>query len=450
MIKRTITDFTEKEYRQQAQNKNFQSIASYISGLKPTANKAVYTVYNNNVTKWSKVEDISSTTSLQTKYLGGSGNINGVIVNIARDYTGSNNIPLLAKKGDYGARLDNTAGAARYIFTKKTDYFDKLFNKEDLNVLPQYSFEGHLIEYRFFTYHLPMLLVNGSEGMGSGHAQKVLPRNPLEIIKALKNKLSGKKYSVPDVWYKGFKGKFTKLEDGQWKIEGTFERKNLTTTYVTEIPITTSLKSYKTQLDKLVEKKIIQNYEDLCDPMNDLILFEIKHSRDFGAKSDEEFMTIFKLISSEKENYTSIDENNRVVTFKSAEEIFDSFCRVKLEYTEKRKLFQIQKMRDDLKQQISRARFITAVINEEVIVNNKKKDDIIKQIEVIDKIIKIEDSYDYLLRMPLYSLTKEKVDEIKVKIKETKESILLLEGTDSKDIWIKEIEELEVVLKKGI
>lgn len=444
---RTITNFTEREYRQQAANKNFQSIASYVSGLKPTANKIVYTLTTNNITSWSKVEDISSTVNLQTKYLGGSNNINGVLINIACDYVGSNNLPLVAKKGDFGSRLNKAAGAPRYIFTKKSAIFDKLFNKDDLNVLPQYSFEGALIEYRFFTYHLPMILVNGSEGMGSGHAQKILPRSPIDIIKTIKNKLTGKKYSIPDVKYNGYRGTFSKLTDKQWEIRGCFERKNTTTLYITEIPTTTSLKSYRKHLDKLLDKKIIQNWEDLCDPINDKILFEIKHSREFGNKTDEDFMDIFNLISTETENYTCIDENNKVIIFNSADEIFEAFCNIKLEYTEKRKLYKIDELKQNLSELLSKAFFIMQVIKGEILVNNKKKDDIISQLENFDKIIKVDDSYDYLLRLPIYSLTKEKVEEIKENISNLKEKIKILETTDAKDIWLSELEELEKVIK---
>lgn len=446
---RTITDFTEKEYKQQAQNKNFQSIASYVSGLKPTANKIVYTVYMNNITKWSKVEDVSASVSLQTKYLGGTANIHGVSINIARDYTGSNNLPLIAKKGDFGARLNNVAGAARYIFTKKVDYFDKLFNKEDLNILPQYSFEGTLIEYRFFIYHLPMILVNGSEGMGSGHAQKILPRNPLELIKSIKNKLKNKSYTIPNVWYRGFKGNITKLEGGQWRIEGVFERKNTTTINVTEIPITTSVKNYRQQLDKLLDKKIIQNYEDLCDPINDLILFEIKHTKEFGNNTDEDIKTILKLISSETENYTCIDEKNKVVQFTSAEEIFEAFFNIKIEYIEKRKQYELHKMKLDLNLMLSKAFFIMSVIKGDIIISNKTKDEIIKQIESKDKIIKVENSYDYLLKMPLYTITKEKVLEIKDSINKIKEDLKILEEKQINNIWFEEITALENYLVKN-
>lgn len=446
MNKRNITDFTEKEYKQQAQNKNFQSIASYVSGLKPTANKVIYTIFKNNVSTWTKVEDIASTTSLLTKYLGGATNISGVTINIARNYIGSNNLSLLAKKGDFGGRLKDVPGAPRYIFTKKSPIFDKLFNKEDLNVLPRYSFEGDDIEYRFFTFHLPMLLVNGSEGMGSGHAQKILPRNPLELIKELKNKLNGKNYKIPDVYYNGYNGEFIKKSETQWLIKGSFERKSITKTMITEIPIVTSVDNYRKFLDKLVDKKVILDWDDLCDPQNDKILFELKHSKDISKLSDDEMLDKFNLVSSETENFTCINEKNRIRVFDTAKEVFDAFCEVKLEYIEKSKQFKINLMKDDLAVLESKVIFIKNVIDNTIEINNKKKSEIVKSIKGVEGIITIEGNYDYLLRMPLYSLTSEKIKELNDKIKAVKSDITRLQKTEAEDIWLGYLNELEKVL----
>lgn len=443
---RTVTSFTEKEYKQSAQNANFQKLAS-IFGFKPTANKVLYTVYKDNITSWEKVEDIASTTSTKTKYLGGSSNIEKVIVNTAKTYMGSNNISVLSSRGDFGARLNSAAAAGRYIQTKKNDLFDKLFNKDDANVVPQYSFEGHNIEYRFFTWHLPFLLINGSDGMGSGHAQYILGRNPEELrLNLLKHLKTNSKIECPKPWYKGFKGKIEK-SDNRWLITGCFERKNNNTTYITEIPIIMSVKEYRKKLDTMLDKKIINNYEDLCDPKKDLILFEIKHSKEVGLKSDEELFDLFKLTNYATENYTCIDENNKVFPANTAEEILERYISVKLHYTEQRKLYLLQKMRDDLSVLLSKAFFIMSVIKGDILINNKKKNEIEEQIKQFDKIITVDDSYDYLLRMPLYSLTKEKVEEIKELVKKTKENISLTESITSKDLWIQDLEKLAGVFK---
>jgi hypothetical protein len=57
-----------------------------------------------------------------------------------------------------------------------------------------------------------------------------------------------------------------------------------------------------------------------------------------------------------------------------------------------------------------------------IIVNNKSKDEILKQIESL-AIEMIDGSYDYLLRMPIYSLTKEMFEKLKEDFGSKKEEI---------------------------
>ena len=156
---RPIINFYNEEYKQFSQNKNFQSISSVVSGVKPTANKALFTVLDDNITVFQKVEVLSNATALKTEYLGGSSNIDGVIVNIASSYVSSNNLSLLDTKGDFGARLNNEAAASRYIYARKSKNFDMLFNKDDINILPRYNLEGKDIEYQFLTLNFKYVML---------------------------------------------------------------------------------------------------------------------------------------------------------------------------------------------------------------------------------------------------------------------------------------------------
>ena len=62
--------------------------------------------------------------------------------------------------------------------------------------------------------------------------------------------------------------------------------------------------------------------------------------------------------------------------------------------------------------------------------------------EKIQGIIKVNDSFDYLLKLPLYSLTSEKILELEKQLKETKDSLKLLKETSAENLWTKDIEEL--------
>jgi hypothetical protein len=79
-------------------------------------------------------------------------------------------------------------------------------------------------------------------------------------------------------------------------------------------------------------------------------------------------------------------------------------------------------------------------------VNNVAKALIIEGIEAMG-LDKIDDSYDYLLRMPIYSLTKEMYEKIKEDFTTKKEEIKILEATDPKDMYLLDLTELKKKFK---
>lgn len=271
MKSRPIKDFFDKEFTQQAQYVNFSKIASIISGNKVTAQKVLSTLLDKNIINWQKVEVIASMTALETLYLGGSKNIEGVITNIGASYVGSNNLPLIETKGDFGSRLNNTPAAGRYIFARKSKIFDQLINKDDLKIFPRYNFEGQDIEYAYFAFSLPMVLINGTEGLGSGYRSLILPRNPKNIKKYILDKLNGRKPSnnLLNPYYKGFKGTIKNLGNNQYKIQGSIKKLSSIKIEINEVPIGENYKSFIKKLDKLKETGTIKNYTDLCDPKTD-------------------------------------------------------------------------------------------------------------------------------------------------------------------------------------
>ena len=90
--------------------------------------------------------------------------------------------------------------------------------------------------------------------------------------------------------------------------------------------------------------------------------------------------------------------------------------------------------------------FIKGVVDKTIIVSNKKKDDIIKQLEKIEKIQKVDGSYDYLLRIPIYQLTKEKIEELKEEIKNKKAEYDKVKNETIENMWLEDLKELKKVL----
>jgi len=440
-----VSNFLNNELVDFASYSTLRAIASLVDGQKNASRKILYAVQKKNITKDIKVEILSGTTSILTEYLHGPQNLNDVIVGLAQIHTGSNNIPLLKREGNFGTRHEPEASAPRYIFTYKEDIFDKIFVSEDNNVLIHQNFEGTDIEPRFYVPTLPLILINGSSGIATGFAQKILPRKPEVIVEYINSYINND--SLPELtpWYRGFEGTIEKSteegDENRYFIKGKIERISSTRFLITEIPIGYNLTSYTKVLDSLEDKKIIKGYIDKS--LDDKFKFEVQMDSKSLKNSDEWILSKMKLVKTVTENFTVIDENNRVKSYNSPEEVLNHYIEVKLKYTEKRKEYLLNKIKENILLDASKYLFVKGVTEGTIIVNNKKKVEIESQLDSVEKIIKKEGSYDYLLRMPIHSLTEEKKDELKSKIHSMKEDLKKLKETSSDSIWADEIKKIE-------
>lgn len=448
MEDKTIQAFCENEYISFASYDTYRKLANVVDGLKVSARKILYTcIEDNKQDKLKRVEALSNRAAEFTDYHHGSNSLVGVAVGMAQRFTGSNNIPLLKADGQFGTRIIPEAAAARYIFTCKESYIAKLFNIEDTPILQEQWAEDMKIEPKFYVPILPMILVNGSVGLAVGFAQNILPRNPSDLIKYINRRLAGQKSSnelLP--YWNGFKGKVVQREPGVFDIYGHVKLENKTI-IIDELPIGLEYKKYVSILDKLVEDKKIVKYVDKCDTKNDTMLFEVKVSTQTYQEllsSPMEIINLLKLKVSETENYTCIDPTGKVKVYGSVFEIIDEYINVRLEYYNKRKQFNVDTQTNELKLLVSKCLFVKGVINDEIELRNKPISTIVSQIEKNEKIIKVDDSYDYLLRMPISSITKEKYTDLSNKIKQKKAELDAYKQQTIEELWKQDISTLEI------
>jgi len=448
-----LEEFFNTDYVDSASYDNLRKIGSIADGLKNSSRKIIHTMIDKNIKDKNKVARLASTIAEHTEYLHGELGLAGVMVNLAQNFVGANNIPYIKRDGNFGTRHKPAAAAPRYIKTRKEEYLDKIYMKEDYPILIGQQFEGIRIEPRYFVPILPMLLINGSEGISSGFAQKILPRDPKTIVKELTKILKGNKklenVKLGAPHWNNFKGTIEEDEEtkGKWRVYGDLIKENKNSIKITEIPIGYTLAKYTEVLDALEDKNVIQRYQDKSDTKKDLYTFNLKVKRDFSDKYDgNKLYEKLKLVKSMSENYTCIDQNNRIKVYDSAEEIFIDYYNLRLDYYNKRKEYLLGKYENDLKILNCRYLFVKGVVDGDIIVSNKTKANIVSQLDKIEKILKEEDSYDYLLRLPIYSLSKEKLDEIKNKVKDTKQLIKTLKGKNSEQLWLEDLEEVKKYL----
>jgi DNA topoisomerase-2 len=446
MTEKSITQFLSDEYKEFAMYTiENRAIPSVIDGFKPSQRKVIHVsnqIWKSGNEKTLKVFQLAGKVASDAFYHHGNSSLENAIITMAQRF--KNNAPLLEEDGQFGSLRSPQAGAPRYIGTKLSDNFRLIYKDFDLLVYKEE--EGESIEPEYFLPIIPTVLINGSSGIAVGFASNILNRDIKELIDSCQKIILGKKVKEIPPSLNNFKGEFIQdIENNKkWFIRGVFERVNTTTVRITELPPSMTYEKYEDILDKLVDSKDITSYEDNC---KDNIDYTIKFSRsDLNSLDDEKLLKLLKLEETTTEIYTTLDESGKLKIFESTPEIIEYFINFRLEYYKKRKDFLLDKMNKELKVLSNRGRFIKAILDGKLKINNVPKLDIIKGIEDL-KLEKIDDSYDYLLRMPIYSLTKEIYEKLKQDFLLKKEEIKKMEETDTKDMYLTDLSDLKKKFK---
>lgn len=446
ITEKTISEFLSKDYKEFAMYSiEGRAIPSVIDGFKPTQRKIIYIsngLWKTGSEKTKKVFQLAGVVADQAYYHHGNASLENAIITMAQRF--KNNAPLLEEEGQFGSLRSPQAGAPRYIGTKLSENFRLLY--KDFELLEYKEEEGEQIEPRFFLPVIPTVLINGSSGIAVGFASNILNRDVKSIIECCQKVLMGKKISEVKPQLVGFTGDFVQdVENNKrWIIRGRFTRANTTTVKVSELPPSMTYEKYEEILDKLVEDRLIVSYDDNC---KDNIDYTIKFTRsDLEKLDDEKLIKLLKLEESSTEIYSTLDEMGKLKIFESTTDIIEYFVNFRLGYYNKRKEWLLNKLNRDLKILSNRGRFIKAIIDGKLVVNNVAKAKIVEGIESMG-LEKVDDSYDYLLRMPIYSLTKEMYEKLKEDFKLKKEEISKLQGTHPKDMYMDDLNELKKKFK---
>ena len=443
---KTISDFLSQEYKDfSLYTIENRAIPSVIDGFKPTHRKIIYAsngIWKSGTEKPLKVFQLAGKVASDVFYHHGNSSLESAIITMAQSF--KNNLPLLEEIGQFGSLRSPEAAAPRYIGTKLNQNFRRLY--KDFELLTYKEEEGELIEPNFFLPIVPTVLINGSSGIAVGFSSNILNRNPLEILNCCEMILKGKKIDKVKPFNPFFKGDFIQDTENpkKWFIRGKLQIANTTTVKINELPPSMTFEKYESILDNLVESKIIVSYEDNC---KDSIDYTLKFTRESLSQLDEDkLIKILKLEETETEIYTTLDEFGKLKIFESDTEIINYFVNFRLTYYVKRKEFLLNKLRGELKILSNRGRFIKAILDGKIEVKNTPKDKIIESIELLG-LDRMDDSYDYLLRMPIWSLTKENFEKLKQDYTSKKTEIENLEKVEPREMYIQDLSELKKKLK---
>jgi DNA topoisomerase-2 len=438
-----------------------RSIPNLMDGQKISQRKILFSAFKKNLTKEIKVAQFSGYVSEHSGYHHGEASLNGAIVGMAQDYVGSNNINLLMPNGQFGTRLAGGKDSAseRYIFTQLNPITKTIFNPMDNNILTYLDDDGFPIEPIYYAPIIPMVLVNGSKGIGTGFSTDIMCYNPKDIIAYLKLLLSGESSPSQSLepFYNGFTGSILKVAPKKYLIKGVYSKSDKNSITITELPVGTWTDDYKAFLEKEIEnpKKVIKEYTDMSTDKK--VNFTVKfhtgalEKLEATTTSDENINGIEKYMRLASSHSTSnmylFDADDKLRKYETVEDIIKDYYKTRVKMYRQRIAYIVDVLQKELCLLSNKAKYIIENLEGTIDLRRKKKQQIIDLL-IAKEYDMLEDDteFKYLVKMPMDSVSEENVAKI-MKQKGDKEAELAkYQKMKPTSLWLSELKELEAML----
>ncbi|OJA16788.1 hypothetical protein AZE42_03299 [Rhizopogon vesiculosus] len=477
------SDFINRELILFSMADNVRSIPSVVDGLKPGQRKVIWGCFKRKLKKEIKVAQLVGYISEVAAYHHGEASLTMTIVNLAQDYVGSNNLNLLLPNGQYGTRDQGGKdhASARYIFTELSSFSRAVFHPADAPLLSYLKEDNDWIEPEYYMPVIPLVLVNGAEGIGTGWSTTIPCYNPADIVDNLRHLMAGEEMVPMLPWWRGFKGIIKKVGDHKYDVTGIARKINDTTVEITELPIHKWTQTYKAELEAMIGEKgegVLKDYKEHHDNVNVHFVITMA-AKDLEKAEEQGLIEFFKLTSKiNTSNMMCFNFEGKIQKYTSPEEIIEEFYPQRLALI----FFAVQDfLANELQTQFERlsnqARFVKMIVDKELVVSNRKKIDLMAELRRLKfrpfpKVAKAkaagetedvvqpegEDAeaeeveqdagstdYDYLLGMPIWSLTKEKIDKLLQQAADKDAELLALLERTPISLWN---EDLDAFLKE--
>lgn len=452
-----ITDFVNNEHIRFSIDDCKRNIPNLCDGLKLSQRKILYTVFKRNLSyngKSMKVAQLAGSVAELSNYHHGEQCLYDTIIKLAQEFVGSlNNIPLLFRDGQYGSRLSLGRDAAngRYIHTKMEKWTRTIFPETDDDLLVYTLDDGLKVEPDHYFPIVPLILINGVKaGIGTGWSCSLPSHNPFEVIECIHQWLKDKQnFKLPKLtpYFNGFAGEVKKVGPNKFKCIGVLietdksskKRAKQETHRITEIPVDCPIDKYKEFLEGLLEEKKIRSLKNYSTPNNP----------DFHFTPSEGFKpSIQNMNLSSDINLTNVVlfNDGGIKKYDTLHEIFVEFCRKRYDLYENRKNKIIKSLEDALRQEKVKHRFITDVMQDNVVIFKKTEKEVADQLQ---KLKYPQEYYTMLYTIQIRSFTKDHVSALEKKIKDLEKQLRELRSTTVETMWHRELDILVGELQKS-
>jgi DNA topoisomerase-2 len=491
-----IQEFINKELIHFSNSDTFRSIGSLYDGLKPSQRKILYACLKRKLYSEIKVAQLSGYVSETSAYHHGEASLQSTIVGLAQDFVGQNNVNILMPNGQFGTRIQggHDSASARYIHTELNPIVPYLFRQEDSPLLDYKEDDGQAVEPKYYVPIIPLVLVNGMNGIGTGFSTSIPKYSVKDVIENLRRRLKGQGYQPIHPSYRGFKGQIVKIEDQMYLSKGMYTIVDATTIVITELPIGKWTDDYKKFLDTLMPedpkqkksptkddakkakpkktakpKKAKWHIVDYVNNSSDISVhftvtvpngFTAGHqwSEDTNVDGIEDF---FKLTTSKGLSLRNIhlyNDKEQITKYHGINDIVDAFYEERYHLYGLRKAHQLKGYENELAILGAKMTFLKEVMDETITIYRQKKDVIVAALvsrgypKIQGKTVyppeSTDGSYDYLVKMSLYSFTEEELERLAKEHANTMESYDILKSKSLETIWTSELTELLAIMKK--
>jgi DNA topoisomerase-2 len=355
-------------------------------------------------------------------------------------------------------------------------------------VLSYINDDGQLVEPMYYAPAIPMILINGSKGIGTGFSTDVIPHNPLQIIAYIRAMLM--EASVGDrptiePYFKGFKGTIKNISSSEslpkYLIKGTYEIVADRKVRITELPVGTWTDDYKEFLEKLMEvpaasdkdkdkgkgdktassTPVLKEYSDMStDSVVDItVTFHPSYPHtpkdlqaaivdaDAGTNKLEKLLGLFTTQSTT--NMNLFDAREKLRKYATIYDIIEDYYVERLALYAKRKAAMLAQLANELRVLSNRAKYIQEILDDKLELRRQTKEAIFaKMTEHGYEHIDGDTEFKYLLKMPMDSVSDENVKHLLGERDTKRAQHQALQETSIEALWTRDLDELEVDYKK--
>ena len=456
----TYDEFINDDLRHFSTYDNDRSIPNICDGLKISLRKILYSAFKKKLHSEIKVAQFSGYVSEHSGYHHGEASLNGAIVGLAQNFVGSNNINLFQPNGQFGTRLmgGKDAASERYIFTQLSKITRAVFPEIDDKVLTYLKDDGDSVEPVYYIPIIPMILINGTKGIGTGFSTDIMSHNPIQIIQYLENMLTNQKeLGTIDPYYKNFKGMIIPCDKNhKYLIRGKYEMMDNNQIRITELPIGTWTQTYKEFLETLFvskDKCYIKDYSDMSTEANVEFIIQfypgiigklLSEKHEYGLEGIEHYLKLSTTQSTT--NMHLFNPKGKLTKYDTIYSIVDEYYSIRLEYYNKRKAYLIELLTKELATLSNKTKYITGVLNDTIDLRKKSKDEIYSLLEGknFDKDMDTG-SYNYLIKMPMDCVSEENIEKLTKEHNEKQKELDEITKSKTQDLWLGELAKLKTL-----